>query len=149
MLEKTTGKVDFMISIHGITGNYSLEDLEDEERWYSIQESTEGFVTLMDETFEYYEMKIIEGSYEDWLYSGERLVLEDTRDGLYDLCERVLDEWLLDGFGQTDCREARIQLNEGEGLTIIDGNELIVTTKGVTTFRYDLNPKCTDGLSLE
>lgn len=149
MSNKTKGKLDFIFSFHGHTETYSSEDLEEEEHWYSIEESSEGYVTLVDETFEPYEMKVIEGSYEDWLYSGERLVLQDTRDGLYDLCERLLDEMLVMTFGQTDCREGRMQLDAGEGLTIIDGNQLTSTAKGVTTIRCDLNPNCTDGLSFE
>ena len=138
MLETTRGKADVELSLKNHTEHLDLEDIEiDEESSFTIQKDSQGFVILIDETNKSFDVKIIEGSYEDWINYGDRLVLEKTREARHEKFKEIMDDFV------RDCRQGRIQIDDnGEEFFVIEGDNMMVTSKGNVTWRCEVDLEC-------
>ena len=142
MFEDDMGKLNGTISYGNLKFPVPIDF--NEGAWFSIQEGSQGIVTMLDEDSFLHEFRIIDGTYEDWLSSGAQLILEETDESVDKSIERVFDELLLEVYERADCREGQIQRDEdGEEYYILKGNELVYkTTGGTANARIDLNPAC-------
>ena len=137
------GEATFKLEANGETlFTYSVSNDDFESSTYSISNNGDGTLTLVDQEFVFHECEVTRGSYEDWLFSGERMVLEETKESAYKSLQTLMDDILSEYPEIFDCREGRMKLELGSGKTVVEGDRLIDTSEGVLTLRYDLDPLC-------